>query len=612
MESFLVYILKSAGVLSIFYVAYILLLKNDTSFEQNRKFLLGGIFAALILPSVYFTKTVLLEVPAQPSPEIQNSEIITAALDQGPDWWLHTGLLYSVIFGVLFIKFIIQFYKIISVLYSLPKQTSGKFIIARSKEVTGPFSFFNYIVFNPEMHSQKELKFILKHEMVHAEQGHTVDLLLSHLITCLLWFNPFTWAYKKSIVQNLEFIADKETLSAFTNKKDYQQTLLKISLGDLQPALSNSFYKSFIKKRILMLNKNKTSTGFLWKISLVFPAILAFMLIFNVQTKVYSQEKTTMITTLMEVFIDFDKTTTREDLDGYTALMAEYDVILKFKDIQYNKDGLLTNIQVEFIDKTNVSSGSVTKSNTGGVESFRYVYNPEEGSRFTSPKAHTPVKSNTVNVKKTVFKTSPEDSTKISFEMQGAVTEPLYVINGKVLGNATTVKAIDTNNITSINVIKGQSAVSLYGDAAKAGAIIITTNKQGETTSSKNNTFERTRVMQDSAVSNRTYFINKSRFVKDSLNGRSRIFNGNTEVLAPQGTSQQNRKSIIISNNKNNNYDKPLILVDGEEKPVNFNMTSIDQSKIKNIHIIKSDESVKKYGEKATGGAIEISLKTNK
>lgn len=572
MEVFLVYILKSAGILSIFYLAYFLLLRNDTSFKVNRKFLLGGIFASFILPLVYFTKKVVVEVSAFPGPETAHTEFIMASQSQGTNWWLLTGLLYTVVLGVLLLRFLLHLFRIISLINSLPKQISKNFIMLRSNSEIGPFSFFNYIVYNPEIHTSQELEFILKHEMVHAGQRHTLDLLLGNLLTCFLWFNPLAWAYKKGIIQNLEFIADRETVDAISSKKEYLHTLVKVSFRDLQPALSNSFYKSFIKKRILMLNNNKTSTENLWKISFVFPALLAFMLVFNVQTEVYSQEKTTVLTTVMEVFIDIDKNTSRADLDGYIALMEGYDIILKFNDIEYNEEGLLTNIKVEFIDKTNVSSGSVTRSNTGGIDSFRYVYNPEEGSRFTSPRAHSPVTSDTVIVNKTVFKISPEDSTKISFDINSKDSEPVYVLNGKVLKNGSTVRAMDPNTIRGINVLKGPSAVSLYGGAAKDGAIIITTKAQEDSLIIKNYTFTIPRET-----------------MPDTL-----------------------RRRMSISNNKSYYYDAPLVVVDGEEKPADFNITSIDNSNIKDIYILKGEDAVKKYGNKATGGVIEITLKKKK
>ncbi len=36
----------------------------------------------------------------------------------------------------------------------------------------------------------------------------------------------FCWLYKKSIVENLEFIADNETVEQIQSKKDYQMNYL--------------------------------------------------------------------------------------------------------------------------------------------------------------------------------------------------------------------------------------------------------------------------------------------------------------------------------------------------------------------------------------------------
>lgn len=43
-----------------------------------------------------------------------------------------------------------------------------------------------------------------------------------------------------------------------------------------------------------------------------------------------------------------------------------------------------------------------------------------------------------------------------------------------------------------------------------------------------------------------------------------------------------------------------------------FNMTSLEQSNIKQINILKGESAVEKYGEKAKGGVVEISLKKKK
>ena len=125
----------------------------------------------------------------------------------------------------------------------------------------------------------------LEHEKVHAKQFHSVDILLVNLASCILWFNPFAWLYKKSVEQNLEFIADRETVNNKAEIREYQHVLVKVSIADLKPALTNHFYQSFTKKRILMLNKKSSTHNPMWKLGLLMPLLLAFMLLFNVTTE---------------------------------------------------------------------------------------------------------------------------------------------------------------------------------------------------------------------------------------------------------------------------------------------------------------------------------------
>ena len=55
------YIIKSGGVLVLFYAVYFLWLQKDTLFRAKRQFLLFGLATAIILPLVEFTKTVVID-----------------------------------------------------------------------------------------------------------------------------------------------------------------------------------------------------------------------------------------------------------------------------------------------------------------------------------------------------------------------------------------------------------------------------------------------------------------------------------------------------------------------------------------------------------------------
>ncbi|RYF75064.1 MAG: hypothetical protein EOO39_07535, partial [Cytophagaceae bacterium] len=57
--------------------------------------------------------------------------------------------------------------------------------------------------------------------------------------------------------------------------------------------------------------------------------------------------------------------------------------------------------------------------------------------------------------------------------------EPLIILDGKEISQEE-MKAIDTNTIQSINVLKDISAFSTYGEKGRNGVVQITTKKAAE------------------------------------------------------------------------------------------------------------------------------------
>ena len=62
-----------------------------------------------------------------------------------------------------------------------------------------------------------------------------------------------------------------------------------------------------------------------------------------------------------------------------------------------------------------------------------------------------------------------------SIDVQGRSNEPLYVVDGVILG--ASMVDVDALNISSIEVLKGAAASSLYGARAANGVVAITTNR---------------------------------------------------------------------------------------------------------------------------------------
>ena len=292
MEQFFVYMAKASGLIALFYAAYHIFLRKETFFVSNRWFLLSGLGTALALPLVFFKKIVWTTT----SP-IQEVSVIDAnqlqQLQETPFAFSNTitfswpNLIFGVyIAGVVFltIKLLLNIIQLKQIIKNQSVIKEGQYKLIDTPRVNAPFSFFNYIVYNSAILQPNELESIICHEKAHSRQYHSVDMLIGQLTAILFWFNPFAWLYKSSISQNLEFIADAVATKEINDSTDYQKTLLKVTLQLQYISITNNFYQSLIKKRIVMMNKNKSRKANAVKYSLVIPALAAFMLLFQVKT----------------------------------------------------------------------------------------------------------------------------------------------------------------------------------------------------------------------------------------------------------------------------------------------------------------------------------------
>jgi hypothetical protein len=289
MENLIIYLIKSSGLIGMFYLAYYLLLRKETFFNSNRWFLLAGLFTSLGLPFLVFTKIILVETNLN-SLDLSNIPL-TAPIQNEVfeiNWFLVIAIVYAI--GIVFFvsKFISDFQSLSKVLKGKNIQHQADFKFIDLSENVAPFSFFNTIVYNSSLYNKSELENILEHEKIHSEQNHTIDVLIARLFCIAFWFNPLIWLYSKAITQNLEFIADSEATKKISDKKAYQFTLLKITTQENCVGITNHFYQSLIKKRILMLNKNQSKKWNSWKYVVVIPALVAFIFFF--QVNVIAQE----------------------------------------------------------------------------------------------------------------------------------------------------------------------------------------------------------------------------------------------------------------------------------------------------------------------------------
>ncbi len=283
------FLLKASTVIFIFYTCYKLFLQRETFFNTNRWFLLTGLLIAIVLPFV------IIPIYIEYVPVIQNfvvpSDAIATQTDMGVsfDWKQMVYSFYGV--GVLFflVKLGVEFSSLLILLRKNKSYKNGDYTFIETDNNMPPFSFFKNIVYNRNLFNETELDHIINHEKVHANQYHSIDVIIAQFASAVFWFNPFVWLYKKELQQNLEFIADKEAQDISKSEKGYQTLLLKASLPNYQLALANNFYNSLIKKRIVMLHKSKSNKLNVWKYALVLPVLALFLMSANTK-KIYVEK----------------------------------------------------------------------------------------------------------------------------------------------------------------------------------------------------------------------------------------------------------------------------------------------------------------------------------
>ena len=275
------YLLKASTVVAIFYICYKLFLQRETFFESNRWFLLVGLVIAFAIPLIVIPIYITPE-PIQLQNVMVSGEITAIASTEEPfDVLQLIAGLYLLGAAFFFGRFMLQFGSLGFLLLHNNKSKNGRYTFIKTKSNASPFSFFKWIVYNPKQFNEDELQQIITHEKVHARQFHSIDIILTQLASIIFWFNPIIWLYKKELHQNLEFIADQNTQEQFDCKKSYQHLLLKTSVPNYEMALTNNFYNSLIKKRIVMLHKNRSQNKNQWKYALVIPVLALFLMSFN-------------------------------------------------------------------------------------------------------------------------------------------------------------------------------------------------------------------------------------------------------------------------------------------------------------------------------------------
>ena len=564
MESLLFYTLKSGGVLFLFYLCYQLLLKKETLFKHNRIFLLTGLIVSVILPLIYLSKTVLLELSAQE--QIGNGILAIENVNNSFLSW--TALLSFVYFlgVILFLyRLALEVFKLHGIIKNGVSDNKRDFLFIKSDDKISPFSFFKWIVYNPSLHSQKELDAILEHEKIHSKQKHSLDIVFMELFLCLQWFNPVAWLYRKSLKENLEFLADANVQKADITKKEYQYILLKQAVGHQNLSIVNPFFNSLIKKRIVMINQNPSSKSKALKSLIVIPFLALFLLSFNVKTR-YQFDKTPQNNQIGEIIeLIIDKETTDEQLLKMKTDLKKNAIDFSYTTVR-NEKGQIKSLSIAVTggskDSGEFSSRHSSESDNDTIDPTFIVIDKDNNSVSIGNGSKVILEEQ--NNSKVWMHKSGDDSDKKEIIIQKINGKEKIIINGK----EATKEEMEEMDID----IEENSFIFIHNDDDEHTdkKTVIRETKPGAT---------------------------KHVYIHSDSNSDHDI-----EIVEKEGSG------FFFLNTSSG--EKPLLFIDGKKSTAK-DVEELDKSIIKSVNVSKGSDAIKKYGEKAENGAVEIITKQN-
>ena len=421
------YIIWTSLSLTLFYGVYQLFFREDTPAWAHRFYLIFTIICSLAIPfqpfalPAGFNSSTLsgnindlgaLEVLTTTSAPQEISSI---------SFWDILGLVYLTILSLMLLRLLWQFIKLGKLYRTATLYRKDNLHLVLHPSVKAPFSFFKLVFIPEELLKEDRFEQVVTHEKIHANQLHSLDILLAECLIALLWFHPAAWLIKNKFILIHEYLADDGVLQTGVDKNAYQVLLLnQIAEGRLI-CLSSNFNHSLIKKRIVMMSKIKVKTRSSLKLLALIPVTLAMAL------AVACANPEEPVSTADEL-----------NIPPPPPPVALKD--LNPEEVTFWVNGKqVTKAYVDELDPKIINTVNITKD--------------EDGNKVI------------INTK------DRKIAKKVSYEL----AKKLFVVNGIAQEEGFDINTIGKENIKTVDIVDDPALVAKYSDKHYDGVVMITT-----------------------------------------------------------------------------------------------------------------------------------------
>jgi len=282
--SMLVYLIKVNLALVLCWALYRVAFRKLTFFQWNRFYLMGSVVLSLILPLLRLQlKTTLVaaaDIGGIDWTYVDHLASNPVALTQYANPWSPRSVILAVYVAValtFLLRSGLKFRHLLKCMEPSRKLMIGRVKVYIHDQRTGSFTLFRRIYLDRHAYAHRS-QFVLKHEMAHAVQLHSFDLLFMEFVKALLWFNPFVFVLLQYVRDNHEYLADRFARGERGSLVEYLECLKAETIRYCAPVPASYFKSSTIKKRIIMLTNHTSNQRNKWRYLGILP-VLAFMII---------------------------------------------------------------------------------------------------------------------------------------------------------------------------------------------------------------------------------------------------------------------------------------------------------------------------------------------
>ena len=601
MRAILFYFLQVLMASGILYGYYHFFLRNKAFHQYNRFYLLASVFISLLIPflqiPVYFNgsdsqSAVVLQRLQQMSmggfEQGDGVPINTTTEHTGLNW---TSIMFAIYISVallFFMRIALSIVKIRNLRRHNPTEKLGDIEFVSTEEPGTPFSFFRWLFWDRKitLHSP-EGEQIFRHEVYHIRQRHSLDVIFLEILTMLCWINPFFHLAKRELRAIHEFLADQFAIRNEA-KWEYAQLLLMQALNTKQ-TLVTPFFHNQIKRRIAMItNPQKTSHRYLRKL-LVLPVAALLLTVFAFRFKQQLNEKpVSHFEDQVTIVLDaghggIDPGALSPD-SKYTEAALSLQIARKVQSLAAEY-----NVRVVMTRESDVLPGGATNKDDG-------LRNRVHIAETTQPDAFIALHVNVSEPGK--FQTQYSG-------FEAYIAGKKVDLKGRLLASALLQEMAPVYS-TEMTVQQRKESGIYVLDANKFPSVIL---QCGYINNRKDLAFisdpaNQEKIARTILKAVRNYKVSK----ETSAIMEVPVRDTTPPVKTVMGVRVDRDSSMSPIMVKGQPMGEPMIVINGvvSKQSTKKVLDSLKPENIKEVSILKDQSAIAKYGEKATGGVIEI------